>query len=127
MLLSAQWRAGSRLLSKQAGIVRKRELLNPSKLFVARVYNRPSSRDGLVLINNGVFGIDAVRWYTPMTEEEEEIEKARVSHLSAEVKDQELRELNRQLARLEKLKGINTGELYTWSGRYKVSLSCEAR
>lgn len=56
-----------------------------------------------------------------MTAEEEEKEKARVSHLSAEEKDRELRDLNRQLARLEKLKGINTGELYTWSGRYKVS------
>eukprot|EP00526_Cylindrotheca_closterium_P023330 CAMPEP_0113620998 /NCGR_PEP_ID=MMETSP0017_2-20120614/10716_1 /TAXON_ID=2856 /ORGANISM="Cylindrotheca closterium" /LENGTH=167 /DNA_ID=CAMNT_0000530705 /DNA_START=184 /DNA_END=687 /DNA_ORIENTATION=+ /assembly_acc=CAM_ASM_000147 len=65
-------------------------------------------------------GVDTVRWYTPMTPEDEEKEKARVSHLSAEEKDQELRDLNRQLARLEKLKGINTGELYTWSGRYKA-------
>ena len=55
-----------------------------------------------------------------MTSEEEEIEKARVSHLSAEEKDGELRDLNRQLARLEKLRGINTGEIYTWSGRYKA-------
>ena len=67
-------------------------------------------------------GIDVVRWYTPMTTEEEDKEKARVAHLSSEEKDQEIRELNRQLARLEKLKGINTGELYTWSGRYKVRL-----
>jgi hypothetical protein len=29
-------------------------------------------------------------------------------------------ELNRQLARLERLRGINSGELYTWSGRYKA-------
>jgi hypothetical protein len=35
-------------------------------------------------------------------------------------KDQELRHLNREIARLEMLRGINTGELYTWSGRYKV-------
>ena len=55
-----------------------------------------------------------------MTKEEEEQEKARVSHLSAEEKDQELRSLNRQIAKLETLKGINTGELYTWSGRYKA-------
>ena len=60
------------------------------------------------------------RWYTPITSEEEEIEKARVSHLSPEEKDKELRDLNRQLARLEKLRGINTGEIYTWSGRYKA-------
>lgn len=57
-----------------------------------------------------------------MTEQEEEKEKARVAHISPEEKDQELRALNRQLVRLERLRGINTGELYTWSGRYKVSL-----
>lgn len=60
------------------------------------------------------------RWYSPMTNEEEEKEKARVAHLSPEEKDMELRDLNRQLARLEKLRGINTGEIYTWSGRYKA-------
>mmetsp|Transcript_17783 Transcript_17783/g.27479 ORF Transcript_17783/g.27479 Transcript_17783/m.27479 type:complete len:203 (+) Transcript_17783:70-678(+) len=62
----------------------------------------------------------SVRWYTPMTKEEEEIEKARVVHLSPEEKDAELRELNRKISRLEMLRGINNGELYTWSGRYKV-------
>ena len=40
------------------------------------------------------------RFYTAMTKEEEEQEKARVSHLSPEEKDQELRSLNRQLAKL---------------------------
>lgn len=61
-----------------------------------------------------------VRWYTPMSKEEEEKEKARVAHLSPEEKDQELRQLNREIAKLESLKGINTGELYTWSGKYKA-------
>jgi len=60
------------------------------------------------------------RHYTPITPEEEEKEKARVAALSEFQKDQELRKLNRQIARLEKFKGINTGELYTWSGRYKA-------
>jgi hypothetical protein len=60
-----------------------------------------------------------LRYYTPMNKEEEEQEKARVSHLSKEEKDVELRKLNREIARLETLRGINTGELYTWSGRYK--------
>jgi hypothetical protein len=60
-----------------------------------------------------------LRYYTPMNKEEEEQEKARVSHLSKEEKDLELRKLNREIARLETLRGINTGELYTWSGRYK--------
>jgi len=120
MILSAQWRAGARLLSQQAGITVKRELGTPSKLLLPHFHARPTSRSRVFPMHNGAFGIDAVRWYTPMTAEEEEIEKARVSHLSAEEKDRELRELNRQLARLEKLKGINTGELYTWSGRYKA-------
>ena len=59
------------------------------------------------------------RWYTPMTGEEQETEKMRVSNLSAFQKETELRDLNRQIARLEVLRGINTGELYTWRGRYK--------
>lgn len=62
------------------------------------------------------------RWYTPMTKEEEEIEKARVSHLLPDEKETELRSLNREIAKLETLRGINTGELYTWSGRYKSLL-----
>jgi hypothetical protein len=62
------------------------------------------------------------RFYTPMTKEEEEQEKARVTHLIPEEKEQELRAFNRELARLEMLKGINNGELYTWSGRYKALL-----
>jgi hypothetical protein len=60
-----------------------------------------------------------IRNYTPMTKQEEEIEKQRVAGLSPFQKDQELRELNRQIAKLEMLRGINTGELYTWRGRYK--------
>jgi Protein of unknown function (DUF1279) len=60
------------------------------------------------------------RWYTPLTTEEEENEKNRVAGLSAFQKDHELRTLNREISRLEKLKGINTGEAYTWSGKYKA-------
>lgn len=55
-----------------------------------------------------------------MTEEEEKAEKERVSNLSDFQKDQELRKLNREIAKLEMLKGINNGELYTWSGKYKA-------
>jgi hypothetical protein len=60
------------------------------------------------------------RFYTPMTKEEEDKEKQRVSTLTPFAKDQELRQYNREIARLEKLRGINTGELYTWTGRYKT-------
>lgn len=55
-----------------------------------------------------------------MTPDEQEKEKARVHHLSPEDKEQELRKLNREISRLEVLRGINTGELFTWSGRYKA-------
>jgi hypothetical protein len=63
--------------------------------------------------------VQSFRWYTPMSKDEEEAEKVRVSKLTAFDKEQELRKLNREVARLEMLRGINTGELYTWTGRYK--------
>ena len=55
-----------------------------------------------------------------MTPEEQEKEKARVHHLSPEEKEKELRQFNREISRLEMLRGINTGEISTWSGRYKT-------
>jgi hypothetical protein len=55
-----------------------------------------------------------------MTEEEKDVEKERVGVLTPFQKEQELRQLNRKLAKLEMIKGINTGELYTWTGRYKA-------
>ena len=65
------------------------------------------------------FSITIRSIYTPLTPSEEETEKKRVADLSAFQKDQELRSYNRKLAKLEILKGINTGERYTWTGRYK--------
>lgn len=62
----------------------------------------------------------SVRHYTPLTAEEEEREKERLTTLTPFARDQELRALNRDISRLEKLRGMNTGELYTWSGRYKA-------
>jgi len=64
-----------------------------------------------------------VRFYTPLTPEEEKAEKERVASLSDFKKEQELRKLNREIMRLTTLKGINTGELYTIRGRYKMLLS----
>jgi hypothetical protein len=54
-----------------------------------------------------------------MTKDEQDAEKQRVATLSAFRKDQELCQWNRKIAKYEMLKGINTGELYTWTGRYK--------
>eukprot|EP00429_Kryptoperidinium_foliaceum_P030650 CAMPEP_0176134184 /NCGR_PEP_ID=MMETSP0120_2-20121206/68044_1 /TAXON_ID=160619 /ORGANISM="Kryptoperidinium foliaceum, Strain CCMP 1326" /LENGTH=150 /DNA_ID=CAMNT_0017469821 /DNA_START=106 /DNA_END=558 /DNA_ORIENTATION=+ len=55
-----------------------------------------------------------------MTQEEIEKEKARVHHLSPEDREKELRQLNREISFLEMKRGINNGELFTWSGRYKT-------
>jgi hypothetical protein len=54
-----------------------------------------------------------IRHYSPMTKEEEEAEKQRVSKLSDYQKEMELRDLDRQIAKLNMLRGINNGELYT--------------
>lgn len=58
--------------------------------------------------------------YTPMTKQEEEIEKKRVESLSDYQKEMELRDIDRQIAKLSMLRGINTGELYTFRGKYKA-------
>jgi hypothetical protein len=60
------------------------------------------------------------RYYTPLTTQEEEMEKARVTGLTDFNKEQELRKLNREIAKLQMMRGINTGELYTWTGKYKA-------
>jgi hypothetical protein len=57
--------------------------------------------------------------YEPLTPDEEQAEKVRVANLTPFAKEQELRQYNRELARLEILRGINTGERYTWTGQYK--------
>jgi hypothetical protein len=55
-----------------------------------------------------------------LSKEEEEWEKLRVSRLSPEEKKMELRELDYNIKRLNTLRGINTGELYTWRGQMKA-------
>jgi len=55
-----------------------------------------------------------------LTKEEEENEKNRVSSLSPEIKSVELRQLDDEIKRLHVLRGINTGELYTWRGKMKA-------
>lgn len=85
-----------------------------------RYSGRLPQASSLELINYSTNTTGSRRLFTPMTDEEQEKEKARVLHLSPEAKEQELRQLNRDISRLEMLRGINTGELYTWSGRYKA-------
>ena len=61
----------------------------------------------------------SIRLYSVLTPHEEEEEKKRVVGLSNYQKEMELRELDKKIARLETLRGINTGELYTIRGKVK--------
>jgi hypothetical protein len=60
-----------------------------------------------------------IRLYSVLTPNEEEKEKNRVSDLTKYEKEMELRDLDKDIARLETLRGINTGELYTFRGKFK--------
>ncbi|GFH52156.1 hypothetical protein CTEN210_08632 [Chaetoceros tenuissimus] len=60
------------------------------------------------------------RFYSVLTKDEEEAEKKRVASLSKYQKEIELRDLDKELARLNTLRGINTGELYTMRGKFKA-------
>mmetsp|Transcript_11267 Transcript_11267/g.15790 ORF Transcript_11267/g.15790 Transcript_11267/m.15790 type:complete len:231 (+) Transcript_11267:162-854(+) len=56
----------------------------------------------------------------PLNKEEELKEKERVAGLSDFQKEIELRDLDKQLARVNMLRRINTGELYTMRGQFKA-------
>jgi hypothetical protein len=62
----------------------------------------------------------AVRFFSVLSKEEEDEEKKRVEGLSKYQKEIELRALDKELARLNTLRGINTGELYTFRGKFKA-------
>jgi hypothetical protein len=59
------------------------------------------------------------RFYSALSKDDEEAEKQRVAGLSDYEKEIELRDLDAKLAKLNTLRGINTGELYTLRGRFK--------
>jgi hypothetical protein len=58
--------------------------------------------------------------FSALPPEEEEKEKNRVATLSDYQKEMELRNLDADIARLQTLRGINTGELYTLRGKFKM-------
>jgi len=64
--------------------------------------------------------ITPTRHFSMLTPAEEETEKERVSKLSSYQKEMELRNLDEQIAKLNTLRGINTGELYTLRGKFKA-------
>ena len=58
--------------------------------------------------------------FSALPPDEEQAEKERVGSLSQYQKEMELRQLDSELARLQTLRGINTGELYTLRGKFKM-------
>lgn len=60
------------------------------------------------------------RYYSSLPKDEEEKEKQRVSLLSESQKKIELKDLDKEIARFNTLRGINTGELYTFRGKFKA-------
>jgi hypothetical protein len=59
-------------------------------------------------------------FFSALSKDEEEKEKARVATLTKYQKEMELRALDQELSRLNTLRGINTGELYTFRGKFKA-------
>lgn len=64
--------------------------------------------------------IRAASSFSALPPDEEQAEKERVASLSQYQKEMELRQLDSELARLQTLRGINTGELYTLRGKFKM-------
>jgi len=64
--------------------------------------------------------MSSVMHFSALTTEEEEKEKTRVATLSKYQKEMELRALDKEISRLNTLRGINTGELYTFRGKFKA-------
>eukprot|EP00584_Thalassiosira_punctigera_P025479 CAMPEP_0172551682 /NCGR_PEP_ID=MMETSP1067-20121228/40139_1 /TAXON_ID=265564 ORGANISM="Thalassiosira punctigera, Strain Tpunct2005C2" /NCGR_SAMPLE_ID=MMETSP1067 /ASSEMBLY_ACC=CAM_ASM_000444 /LENGTH=235 /DNA_ID=CAMNT_0013339491 /DNA_START=51 /DNA_END=758 /DNA_ORIENTATION=- len=58
--------------------------------------------------------------FSALPAEEERKEKSRVDSLSPYQREMELRKLDADLARLQTLRAINTGELYTFRGKFKM-------
>ena len=58
--------------------------------------------------------------FSALPPDEEQAEKERVASLTQYQKEMELRQLDSELARLQTLRGINTGELYTFRGKFKM-------
>lgn len=58
--------------------------------------------------------------FSSLPPDEENAERHRVSTLSPYTREMELRTLDADIARLQTLRGINTGELYTLRGKFKM-------
>lgn len=58
--------------------------------------------------------------FSALPPDEEKEEKSRVESLTQYQKEMELRKYDADLARLQTLRAINTGELYTFRGKFKM-------
>lgn len=58
--------------------------------------------------------------FSALSADEEAKEKERVATLTKYQKEMELRSLDKEISRLNTLRGINTGELYTFRGKFKA-------
>jgi len=58
--------------------------------------------------------------FSALPPDEEQAEKERVGSLTQYQREMELRQLDSELARLQTLRAINTGELYTLRGKFKM-------
>mmetsp|Transcript_37864 Transcript_37864/g.91270 ORF Transcript_37864/g.91270 Transcript_37864/m.91270 type:complete len:256 (-) Transcript_37864:821-1588(-) len=58
--------------------------------------------------------------FSNLPPDEEQAEKIRVDSLTPYQKEMELRQLDSEIARLQTLHAINTGDLYTYRGRFKI-------
>jgi Protein of unknown function (DUF1279) len=76
-------------------------------------------KDSFKTLNQGL-GLSICRYYSPMTEEEKKAETKRVKNLTAEQKNYELRDIDRQLSLLYMKRDINTGDILTYRGRFKA-------
>lgn len=64
--------------------------------------------------------LPTTRFYSSLPKDEEDKEVERVKLLSQNQRDKELKDLDKEIARLYTLRGINTGELYTFRGKFKA-------
>lgn len=67
-----------------------------------------------------MFPMLSTQHYSSLSKEDEDKEFERVKLLSQSQKDKELNELDKEIARLYSLRGINTGDLNTFRGRFKA-------
>jgi len=94
-------------------------VLPRSRLFVHKINPLVTLANDTSFLRSSV-QIQLQRFYSALSEDEEKKEKERVAGLSKYAKEMELRDLDKEIARLNTIRGINNGELYTFRGKFKA-------